>query len=94
MRYSRWSPFDQLPLVIEHVRAHLSAVCSPDDDPDRYAGEVETDVAEQDGGMLVTGYIARGPAAAYLRDGFDPEADVDANPLTVPSIQGEGGGER
>lgn len=87
LRYSRWTPFDQVPTVVDHVRAHLSAVTSLDDDPDIYAGEVDTDVREQDGGMLITGAINRAPVAAYLRDGFDPDVEAAANPLTVPSIE-------
>jgi hypothetical protein len=87
MRYSRWTPFEQVPLVVDHVRAHLSAVTSPTDDPDEHAGEVDIDVHEQDGGMLITGQINRQPVAAYLRDGFDPDTEAADNPLSVPSIE-------
>jgi len=37
--------------------------------------------------VLITGTLDREPIAAYLRDDFDPEADVAANPLSVPSIE-------
>lgn len=89
LTYSRWAPGDAVPDTIDHVRAHLSSVATPDDDPGRYADEVDI-VLDKDGdGLLITGRLDREPVADYLRDGFDPEAEAAANPLSVPSIVDE-----
>ena len=89
LTYSRWCPQEVAGEVAAHVRAHLSAVATEDDDPDRYAGEVDIAVAVEGDGVRVTGSLDRDPVAAYLRPGFDPEQDVSANPLSVPSIVGQ-----
>jgi hypothetical protein len=87
LTYSRWSPVEKVGDVAVHVRAHLSAVASGVDDPDEYAAEVDVTAVGDGEGVLITGILAREPVADYLRDDFDPEADVAANPLSVPSIE-------
>lgn len=87
MRYTRWTPFDQVPATVEHVRAHLSAVASPDDNPDTHADDVHIDMRDHDGGVLVFGELDADPVADYLRDGFDPDGEAGANPLSVPPIE-------
>lgn len=86
LRHSRWTPFAQVPATIDHVRAHLSAVATPDDNPDTHAAAVHIELRDQDGGQLVLGELDAEPVADYLRDDYDPETDVAANPLTVPTI--------
>ena len=84
--YSRWSTAAAAAETEAHVRAHLSAVASPDDDPDQYAEQVVISRVDQRDGVLITGVLAHDPVADYLHPAFDPEADVAANPLSVPSI--------
>lgn len=86
LTYSRWTPQEVAGDVAIHVRAHLSSIATEDDDPDRYADEVDIVVVADGDGLLVTGTLERDPVADYLREGFDPEDDVAANPLSVPSI--------
>jgi hypothetical protein len=88
LRYSRWTPRDALPDVEAHVRAHLSAVADADDSPTSRAGEVRLSHDDVDGGVLVTGELDAEADAPYLRPGFTPEQDVEANPLTVEPIGG------
>jgi hypothetical protein len=85
--YSKWSPQEVAGDVAVHVRAQLSSVASAVDDEDKYAAEVNVTAAVVGDGLLVTGTLNRDPVADYLRDDFDPEDDVAANPLTVPSIE-------
>lgn len=85
--YSRWSPTEKVGDVATHVRAHLSSVASSSDDPDAYAAEVDISVTVDGDGVLVAGTLDRESVAEYLREDFDPEADVAANPLSVPSIE-------
>jgi hypothetical protein len=87
LRYSRWSPPDRVPDVESHVRAHLSAVADPADNPDAHADEVRITQADDEGGVLVTGELDAEADAPYLRADFTPEADIAANPLTVEPIQ-------
>lgn len=87
MRYSRWSPPATVAEVESHVRAHLSSVATPDDDPMRLAGNVVITRVRQDGGVLVIGELDAEPVADYLRDDWTPEQDIANNPLSVPSIQ-------
>lgn len=89
LTYARWSPQETASEVAAHVRAHLSSVVSEDDDPDRFAEEVDIVVTAEGDGLLVTGTLDREPSAPYLREGFDPEEDVADNPLSVPSIEDE-----
>lgn len=86
LTYSRWTPDEAEPDTVAHVRAHLSAVASPDDNPDMYAAEVEISREDKDGGLLVTGSLDRVAVADYLRSDWTPEQDIAANPLTVRSI--------
>ena len=86
LRYSRWSPPDRVPDVESHVRAHLSSVADPADDPDARAEEVRITHADEDDGVLVTGELDAEADAPYLRPDFTPEADIAANPLTVEPI--------
>jgi hypothetical protein len=85
--YARWCPQETASDVAAHVRAHLSSVASEDDDPARFAEEVDISVAVDGDGILITGTLDREPVADYLREDFDPEQDVARNPLSVPSIQ-------
>lgn len=73
--------------VAVHVRAHLSSIATPDDDPDLLAEDVNIVVVADQGGVKITGTLDAEPVAEYLRDDFDPEHDVAANPLSVPSIE-------
>jgi hypothetical protein len=73
--------------AITHVRAHLSAVASADDDPDTNADDVRVRTEHRDGRLFVIGELDAEPDAPYLRPGFDPEDDVRGNPLTVESIE-------
>lgn len=83
---------DVLKAAIQHVREHLSAVASEDDDPETNADDVvittEPYVRESDGkpGTIVRGTLDADPVAPYLRPDFDPEDDIRQNPLTVKSI--------
>lgn len=88
LTYARWSPQETASEVAAHVRAHLSSVATADDDPDRYAAEVDIAVTVKGNGVRVAGSLDREPVAAYLRADFDPEQDVSANPLSVPAIEG------
>lgn len=87
LTYSRWSPVEQASDVAAHVRAHLSSVASVDDDPGEFADEVDVTAVGDGDGVRITGTLDRDPVADYLRPGFDPEQDVAANPLSVPSIE-------
>jgi hypothetical protein len=88
LTYSRRSPLDAVADVEEHVRAHLSAVASPDDDGTVHAAEVRIRHEDPgDDGVLVVGELDAEANAPYLRPGFTPEQDIAANPLTVESIE-------
>lgn len=87
LRYSRWSPPEAVDEVEAHVRAHLSSVAHPDDNPADFAELVEITRQEQDGGVLIIGQLDADPIAPYLLQGFHPEDDVLANPLTVDPIE-------
>lgn len=87
LRYSRWSPSDAVPDVESHVRAHLSSVADPGDDPAVHAGEVRISRTEDEDGLLLTGELDAEANAPYLRADFTPEADIAANPLTVEPIE-------
>jgi hypothetical protein len=75
-----------VPDVESHVRAHLSAVADPVDNPDARADEVRVTHADDEGGVLVTGELDAEADAPYLRADFTPEADIAANPLTVEPL--------
>ena len=83
LRYSRWSPPERVPDVEAHVRAHLSSVADPGDDPVTHADAVRVTTAADGNGLLVTGELDAEAAAPYLRPDFTPEADIAANPLSV-----------
>jgi len=87
LTYSRWAPADAVPDTIDHVRAHLSSVATPDDNPDTYTAAVNVTLTQEGDGILVTGTLDREPVADYLRSDFDPDREAAANPLTVPSIE-------
>ena len=70
LRYSRWSPSDRVPDVESHVRAHLSSVADPEDDPDTHAADVRISRSDDEGGVLVTGELDAEADAPYLRDDF------------------------
>jgi hypothetical protein len=84
---------DLVDATIAHVRAHLSGVASADDDPDTNADDVRVHTEHRDGRIFVIGELDAEPDAPYLRPDFDPEQDVQANPLTVRSIIDQGGDE-
>jgi hypothetical protein len=91
LTYSRWAPPDSVDATVEHVRAHLSSVADVDDSPDTHADDVMIEFRPAVNEWGVDGYLVKGsldaePDAPYLRDGFDPEQDVEDNPLTVTSI--------
>lgn len=86
MRYSHWSPTESVDTVVAHVRAHLSSIASPADDPDAYADQVAIRQEDQAGGVMVHGELDAEPAADYLRDDWTPEQDVAINPLSVLSV--------
>ncbi len=78
--------------IKEHIREHLSACVSATDDPTEFAAEVvigtEPFVRESDNanGILIRGSLAREAKANYLEADFDPEDEVQSNPLSVSSI--------
>lgn len=88
---------DKMHEIQRHVVKHLASVISPDDDPE-HAPDVEVTLSlergirESDGahGYYVYGRVDAEPNAPYLRPDFDPEDDVEGNPLSVPSILDEG----
>lgn len=87
LTYSRWAPADAVPDTIDHVRAHLSSVATPDDNPDTYADNVDITLEKDGDGLRITGVLDAEADAPYLRADFTPEADIATNPLTVPSIE-------
>ncbi len=87
--YSRWSSQEVASVVAAHVREQLSSMAAADDDPHRYATEVDIVTTVDGDGMLITGTLDRELVADYLREDFDPEADVANNPLSVPSIEAQ-----
>lgn len=76
--YSRFvadgAPGEALAVTEAHVRAHLSAVADPEDDPVIWATDVRIERCNQDGGVLVVGRLDREPHAPYLAEGYDPDA--------------------
>lgn len=94
MRYVRDVPVDdQAALDAErlHVIAHLSAVADADDDPATNADDVRVWVQRHpdDPTLLrIVGELDAEPNAPYLRDGFDPFADVD--PALIQEVLGDG----
>lgn len=93
MRYARDVPRRSAPDVIlateQHIRTHLSAIATEDDNPDTLADEVAIGYRVVGNQVRITGEFDAEPVAAYLRDDFDPEQDIEANPLSVPSIEDE-----
>ena len=87
LTYSRWSPHDLVAEVESHVRAHLSSVATPDDDPVALASDVWIRREGQGGGVLIVGELNAEPVALYLMPGFHPDDDLAVNPLSVPSIE-------
>lgn len=65
-----------------HVKAHLSSVASPDDDPERFADEVQINYLDREDGWLVTGELNRPPRAAYLEEDYDPDDDRTGHAFT------------
>jgi hypothetical protein len=87
LTYSKWSPQEVAGDVAVHVRAHLSSVASSADDPELHAADVDVTATVDGDGVLVTGTLDHGPVADYLHPDFNPEQDVEDNPLSVPSIE-------
>jgi hypothetical protein len=88
--HSRLVPADAGADVVDattrHIIDHLLSVADPDDDPTNYHGVVTIKRHDQTNGVLLVGSLDAEPQADYLRQDFDPERDVAANPLSVPSI--------
>lgn len=89
MRYRRDVPRsdqDAIDAETEHVRAHLSACCNPDDDEHALADQVTVTVTDHVDGdpdlVSVIGDIAAEPAAPYLRDDYEPDAEPAAVEFT------------
>jgi len=83
MRYRRDVPAsDQsaIDVEIEHVRAHLSACTTPDDDSDANAAFVNVAITSHLDGdpdmMSIVGEIDAEPIAPYLSDDYDPAAEL------------------
>lgn len=77
MRYQRMSyPDGDLIETTDHVRAHLSACCSPTDSPDEFAIEVDIRQELTPEGTMVIGEINREPVADYLEPGYEPYDDA------------------
>jgi hydrogenase maturation factor HypF (carbamoyltransferase family) len=91
MRYARDLPLKSTPAQVleveHHIRAHLSAVTTEDDNPQTRAAEVAIDYRAMGDQLRVTGQILGEPTAAYLREDWTPEQDIADNPLSVPSIE-------
>jgi len=90
LTYSRFvaagAPDDALTVTEAHVREHLSSVATADDNPTWFAGEVEIEHRDQDGGVLVVGYldgvVAKVP---YLTEDYDPSRDdIDGGHTFTP----------
>lgn len=63
-----------------HVRAYLSAVAAEDDDPSTNADDVAISVIDHPMYPLmvrIVGTLDAEPNAPYLRDDYDPYANVD-----------------
>lgn len=97
MRYRRDVPrdddgagFSAIAAETEHIRAHLSACCDPDDDQDALADQVSVTVADHVDGdptmLSLIGEIDAEPVAPYLRDDYDPDAEapVEFTPYEDP----------
>lgn len=85
LRYSWWSPPERVADVEAHVRAHLSSVADPGDDPDTHAAAVRVTTEDERDGVLVRGELDAEANAPYLRPDFTPEADIAANPAGTGS---------
>jgi hypothetical protein len=92
MTYSRFVPAsagaDALFETERHVRAHLSAVATTDDDPDTHADQVTVVFHPQPDGTLLVGHLNATPTAPYLAPGHDPFAGVD--PVLLREVLGDG----
>lgn len=84
----------QIDGAMQDMRAYLSAVADADDDPTTLADDVQVHVERLDDMVRIVGELDAEPSAPYLQPGWDPEDDVRANPLTVPSINEQGGEQR
>lgn len=85
VRYRRDVPRDDQAAIdaeTEHVRAHLSACCDPDDDENARADEVTITVTDHVDGdpalVSITGEIDTEPVAPYLADDYDPDVEEEA----------------
>lgn len=81
IRYIRDAPLNTpdevLDQVAAHVRAHLSAVASADDDPEVFADYVQiTQEIIPYQCVRISGVLDAEPDASYLRDGYDPYEGV------------------
>lgn len=70
------APQADVDAAVEHVRAHLSAVASADDDPDTNAEDVRVRTERRGGRIWVLGELDADPAADYLEAGFDAFAGI------------------
>lgn len=83
MRYRRDVPADDRAAIdaeTEHVIAHLSSCCDPDDDEDALRDQVSVEVVahvDSDPALVsIVGQIDAEPDAPYLRDDYDPAAET------------------
>lgn len=88
----RWVPDGAGSRAVErteaHVRAHLSSVADPQDDPRRYAGQVRVEHEAGDGGRTIRGVLDRDPDAPYLFADFDLDADAGRYAFVAPVPDG------
>lgn len=82
IRYRRDVPADDqdaMDAATAHVRAHLSSVADPDDDPITRAGEVVIDIGPHPDGepglVSITGSLDAEPTAPYLRSDYRSDQD-------------------
>jgi hypothetical protein len=81
IRYCRDVPTDDraaFDATVKHIRAHLSAIADPDDDPRRFARQVRISIAthpDDPGVITVTGELNEATRAMYLGNDYDPELD-------------------
>lgn len=96
MRYRRDVPVNDTAALVAtagHIRAHLSAVADPDDNPKRFNSRVRMDVdsgADTGSGVIaLVGELNAQPRAVYLTDDYDPDTDhpeITFQPYEEPEL--------
>jgi len=80
--------FAALQAAHAHVRAHLSAVATADDDPATRADDVTvTHETLPDGGVRVVGSLDAEPDAPYLAPGYEPFAGIDPDLIRAAGLE-------